>query len=529
MSNAAFRNYKLGIKTLDQTPTGDAGIPINDDLVRIADLLERLSNISAPPLASISISLSAVSGKLSFGASHSIAGYTNAPIDADGAYPAITGIVSGIWGTMNSTVAETSYFASGAFSEANQGTLKLILNDTVLKTVDLTVLSATDDSPTGFQLSAGSANTLFADLISRTGTWTVDAIHFRHGWNQIIVRHEIISGVFRDATTEFVYDASTTPTTFSSETITSLSLSGAKHLSGVTYYTLGTANYGVNVNGAYHNTYSADSSAVSFSAENLIALSAEALPAGSPDYDNKVLTLSKTLNLTGRLIDESATVSTTIKRTVQATATSTGVSIDNVLFDNFTTTVNQDAIEDFTDESRRLLTSSDFDDLTLNGNWDSTVGLTDGLQIIGGQLVYPTVNYSALANGPSGNPDYSGASGERTFYRVFQNVTGNSISDYFTFFISGIFELIVAADNFTPNSDQIKLELRFPSQSDWLDMLNVTGCRVANKAWLIRIPGINSANCGERAIIKITAPEGWTGSISLLKFSFTSLIGGVCD
>ena len=102
-------------------------------------------------------------------------------------------------------------------------------------------------------------------------------------------------------------------------------------------------------------------------------------------------------------------------------------------------------VEDFSAESYRLKegTYNNQTDVS-GGSWDSSQSLVGtnvehntGLQYLDGKLVYPTHdfrNHDGTANppintnlvGPQNNPNYSVASGHRTFYRKFENNSGAS-------------------------------------------------------------------------------------------------------
>ena len=75
-------------------------------------------------------------------------------------------------------------------------------------------------------------------------------------------------------------------------------------------------------------------------------------------------------------------------------------------------------LEDFTTENSRLT-------LALGG-WDNTQDLTTydggtGLQVSGGRLVYPVLDFTTYDPNPVGQPNYSGLSGDREFYSHFEH------------------------------------------------------------------------------------------------------------
>ena len=98
----------------------------------------------------------------------------------------------------------------------------------------------------------------------------------------------------------------------------------------------------------------------------------------------------------------------------------------------------------------------------ITGQWTSSNILADGNSQVFGALIYPVTNFSVLHMPMTGQPNYSGLTGERQYLRVIRetNMPHNS----------GTLEL----DGFTLSdielSGNIKVEIKLPSQTGWLDL-----------------------------------------------------------
>ena len=323
---------------------------------------------------------------------------------------------------------------------------------------------------------------------------------------------------------------------------------GSQFLSGVEYFTGGSATYTNTVDNLYRNTYYTGSDALVYNVTSLQAISSESLGTCSGD-EAKAVVITKTVNIptsATRLVNGSITVTTTAKRTVQSQQTSTGASVNNILLDNFTATSTISA-EGFDDEHYRLLSSSNFDDYTTGatGSWDSTVTLVDSgsypdaLQVTNSQLIYPSTNYSALAHGPAGNVNYSaGVSGARTYYRFFNMApTGRS---NFTLAVNGTATPRAAGYAMTNGTNDIKIDIKLPNSggegTGWLDVTQIAvpgnladgdGCLNGGTFTMNVGNGVNvdTKNTGSLSVngivfIRIRVPQAWTGNLTSL-----SLVG----
>ncbi len=174
-----------------------------------------------------------------------------------------------------------------------------------------------------------------------------------------------------------------------------------------------------------------------------------------------------------------------------------------LLLDARTTANNSDLetlqSESFVSESHRLRTLA-FDtqgSVTTSGNkWASVANIlttaasnTTGLLVMprwedggeetngGGMLVYPdssTVpesgDFSSFTNGPSGNPDYSGASGNLTYLRAFRNQSTNDLASFTLFLRSWSGTIDILQSGSTLQGNDIYLEVKLPGDTGFLDI-----------------------------------------------------------
>jgi hypothetical protein len=136
---------------------------------------------------------------------------------------------------------------------------------------------------------------------------------------------------------------------------------------------------------------------------------------------NRTATITATRLLNQAIDAKIATVQRTLSR--NSTPTNTTQTISGILMDNVTD-ASTNTLDLFDGEGYRLQnnTYTTWSDITGTTNaWDSTHNLTGvtGLQVYGGTLVYPSINFSTITYAYSGNPNYTGLSGAKTYIRKF--------------------------------------------------------------------------------------------------------------
>lgn len=570
------------------------------------EILKNLVPPAAPELRSWnSTGNSGVSGKLTFDDSSSINGsvYIGAnnspnPVSVDGSWN-VSGKRLGIYargsqdylGDLNfdvtqSTTTPTPAYVAKSFTDGDKGNLVLKLNGIEVSNIDLTDLSAQSvlsGDGSGLNISAATSSKFpigspFDQFQNRTGNWIIKSSNTNivNGYNYIIVEHTDSS--FTDRILErfeFIIDHDNTSTSISGATISSYSFGGGKYLSGIRYYTSGWVKYGAQIDNLYRNTYYRSSDAITYSdlyGGLLITTRQDSLPNSSGDEGKTILL--KDLNSSNdiqfnivssskRRLDESIGINLTAKRTVALaprTLTTTGGSaqVDNIYLDNYTTT-SVDKIEYFDDEDKRLKSGIDYDligDINNSNKWDSEEslqnsglsGYNNGLQVIGGLLKYPSINFSSIGitqtnlNNSVSSADYSTCTGERTYIRWFRQQLPTTAN--FVMNILGIGTFIPVGQSFTNGSDQIKIEIKAPGSTDnltgWMDCCldfatdqwdDGDGCKYATLGsglnmgtnWGLTIGTKNTANTGGFMLLRITVPNNWIGYIQQINFNFGSV------
>ena len=394
----------------------------------------------------------------------------------------------------------------------------------------------------------------------RTGTYTIlsNQAGLLDGWNYLQVKHDLGDGSdvreseiiewYRDANTEaIVAPTSNFTPAFDDNT--------KKKISGVEYYTSGSLNYSVDLDNAYKNTYSKASNAISFNASSqLNSITSNSIPALNTDNEAKTISLARSsISLKNNQVvcNGSLTVSTTVQHPVKPTVTVGSQSVLGVLFNNKNESTD-DLTEDFEGESKRISydasVSGSTDQAALialptfdNGlsTFDSDANLTSAeeLVIFNEQLVYGKQDYN-FANSPSGNADYSSFSGEKYYVRKFANTT-SSISQNFSIKLTGDFTLKSATSSLSQkeikvfikvppsNNDSSALGTAWmdafsasPSVPQWADNEGMRSGSISTSGSASTIPltmGTRYIPSSEAILVKIQAPDSWSGSISQIQ------------
>lgn len=578
IGNAEDGSYADGLFA-DFTPDTRLGVAID----RFNEILGELAPSPAPALSDVGFTTTVgTAGKVSFGTSNAIAGYTDvgtvgggSALDINGSFTSTIGTAlrKGIFATgtnKSGTVADavvadsgtpTPAYPANAFADGYTGTLYLELNGTIIHGIDLETFASgnsTNANGSGFQnVSAGTA-TSFPNgnplnlFYYRTADWIVNSADEQNGWNYLRIVHDGYGSFTRSTNYfEWVVDAATTATAFASESLGSLSMAGSTFISGVEYHTSGTASYGITVSNLHRNTYSSSASAISHVSSSNVSISSSSLSTIAAESDTEIISKTATINAT-RLLNGTITGNTTVDRTVQSDTTSSGASITGILMDNQSDT-STNTNEPLNGEQFRVASSKALTDTTgynSGGNdslWDQTASLTtggagynDGLLVHGGTLYYPNNasvanggDFSTITNGPAGNPDYSSATGSRVFWRYFYF---SSATSNFVLNLNGS-ATVVDAGTVSSSTNEISVEFLLPNTTvngsatvEFKDA-NIAytadtgiGCyastygsnlgSVAGADWGISFGSKSTATAGDAVVIRITAGQGWTGSIT---------------
>lgn len=596
-------------KNADWPPTYSPTDAIDD----INEVLGALAPPKAPALDDIDVTSNGVTADVSFGSSNGITGYSNVSgvgnltsVDFAGTFTIGTTSGDERIGVIDDAVdlqirfnADVSAEGNGAypiyaFRPARTGTITVNLNGTnIFNAVSLNTGSAisqnygTDtqlrlSAPLYIQTTGGDDFTLFEYRKGNYGGDTgiglkVDAADMRNGWNYLIIS---TSEEGNTNYIDWVVDDATTATTYGSNSISNISMTGTKDLSGVTYHTGGSFKYQVTCSNPYLNTYFSTGNAVSFSrtqSGSSVLQSVSSINLTDPttqETDDFIINdtggdvASRTVNFQTSGIrciagsdsnrSENATVgiATLINRTVVSDgsaggeSTKTGFLLDNVSANS------SDTNEYFNDENYRVPSNTDFTLTTkpTTSSWNESFsiadagpsGYNDGMQVTNGLLVLPTLDYrnsgdggAVMTEGPAGNPNYStGVSGNRYYYRYFYDDDDHS---NFRMVINGSFNPILETDSFSGTTD-IKVSIRAPSQTVWMDAYRAYssgdenaaqvdnpgayastygGSRTSGGNWGLTIGGDTTGSSGNFVYIRISVPSNFTGYITSVAWTFS--------
>ena len=516
-------SYTDGLFT-DITTSTQVGTVVD----RFNEILKALAPGPAPSLDDIDHNNVSVTGKLSFGASNTVSGYTNSntaagfsAVDVDGTYGSSTssnnlriGVLNGatvITGDLNEDVAadthassQTNYVAN-SFGDADTGTLKLYVNGALKHAVVLTGSAAghigsgvpgsgtgtsTGLNGSGFTNLSSTGSAKFSDGTSldlfkhRTGRYTIAAADQRNGWNYARVVHSLASGDVNTNYVEWVNDSDSNALAAAGDAFDTLAMTGDVRLSGVKYHTAGTAQYRVRVTNAYKHVYS--TSNVTYTTSNC-AIPAASMPSAA-NNENKVLNLtgSATINVSS-LLNESISARSVVPHPLKSNLTANNQTIANILlwgYSNSSTVLS----ETFRRENYRIKAGSYTSQASITSDdneWDSTVhvsgsntGYADGMIFYNQRLHAPSKganssNFAGISNGPVGNVNYSAlTSGTKRFFRYFQNNSGGSKTG-FNLTINGSGTIIASGADF--NSSKLKIFIKLPATSGdqstgWMDL-----------------------------------------------------------
>ena len=480
--------------------------------------------------------------------------------------------------------SNTTNFPANSFGNAEIGSLILEVNGSDLVTADLTDSNTGTGSPgsgTGNSINANGSGfinlsnvangtfdngTSFPSFKHRTGRWKVAAADQRNGWNYVRVKHDKGGGsVVTTNYVEWVNDNNSDALTASSNSLT-FQGAGSKQISGVTYFTTGDCRYQVTVSNAYKYVYdkttnhtfttsnSGVTSGVSYSIDPIT-------PAdiGVGDHTKQISVDETDTVSADYILGGSITAGINVSHPLKTNLSNGGqASASGILLYNVTDTATA-LSETFEDEAYRLQSDDAYNTQGAvtggTNDWDSSqslvgadAGHNTGLQVYRERLYSPlntlnsgdfrnTSDGGSLANGPDSNPNYSGATGTRTYYRKFQNTSGGSVRD-FSYTIAGDVTLVGASDSIGSN-DNFKLSFKMPNDGSG----NSTGFLDAKNAFSLgstsdgdggAIGSVDTTDSmtnnisfgtveignNEYIVAKIEASSDWTGYIETFSVSF---------
>ena len=463
---------------------------------------------------------------------------------------------------------ETNYVAN-SFGDAAAGTLKLEVNGSLIHSVVLTgsalghigtgvpgsgTGTSTNGNGSGFTNLSATGSAVFSDASTldlfqhRTGRYSVAAADQINGWNYARVVHSLTSGDVETNYVEWVNDPDSNALAAAGDAFDTLSMTGNVRLSGVKYFTAGTAQYRVRVTNAYKNVYS--TSNITFTESNC-TISDTAMPTAGNDEDKVLhITGSATINAS-TLLNESITARAVIPHPLKSNLTADNQTISNILMYNLSN--NSTVIkETFRREDYRIVSGSYTTQASIvhsDNTWDGSIHVTgsgthaDGLMVYNQRLNSPSQgansgNFAGISNGPGDNVNYSSiTSGLRTFFRYFQNNSGGSKTG-FDLTIKGSGTIV--ANSTSLNSSRIKVFVKLPTttggqETGFMDLASAfsTGDVSDNDGCLegsldSSLNATNTVTFGtqfvaddEYIVIMIKADGAFTGHISEISVSWS--------
>jgi len=581
-------DYTDGLFT-DFTTNTTVGIPID----RYNEVLKILAPSPAPSVRAINYLNSAgVAAKLSFDASNTITGYSSSV--ASSGFTAVTrsmayetgqsgsnyrlGVYNNqdITGTVNFNVGESvtngNYsYVTGAFANAETGSLKLELNGTVIHTVELAGLAGSGNPATGSASSltngAGFINVSITAssydgngaewyiFKHRTARYYIHSARQHKGYNYLRVIHTVGSTDNETNYVEWVNDPDGAAAALSvaNNRIENITLLGSKYLSGVQYNTGSTANYKAEISNMYRNVHPSASNTITFTVANSSQPSAQSVAnLSGGDTNEKVVQITASLEINvNNLLSGSMTANLSATHPLKSNLSNAGsATTGNGFLVDSRTLASTNLIEKFHDESFRKISGSynnQSDANAVGSIWNSenhmtasgATGHTDGLLFYNQRLYSPVDadipnvgDFSTLSNVESSQPNYSGVSGIRSFFRVLTNSSGvtkrdlkiESTKSGTTYNNSGL------------GASNIHFFMKIPASTGWMDisqnysygsnndgngaLINGASNDVdsGNNTHYVTF-GTESVANNEFFMLKIEADESWSGYISELEFT----------
>jgi hypothetical protein len=372
----------------------------------------------------------------------------------------------------------------------------------------------------------------------------------QNGYNYIRVTHRrVIGNPATDVVTNYVgwvNDADVTALAASGPVLDNLVMAGSRYLTGVHYYTSGTADYDVTVDNAYREAYS-DGSCVTFTTSVNISIPVQVLPPINPateDHTKSAVYTNLVATITAaKLLDQSITASTDCTHPISGHQLAAGgvQSINNILMYNVASAATV-IMEDFIDEVYRLEVAAYNAQASLPGgtigNWDSTLSRAGGgalfvynERLVGKGVLANGGNFGGIVNGPPGNVDYSGIAGLLTYYRRYHNNSGGSHSN-FNLTILGSGTIVTSAAPLGANAN-VFVEIKLPGKTGWCKLTPYLsnplpdGSGVLSGVFDSSLDAINQVTFGtafvangESMVIRITADAAWTGYLETMSVAW---------
>jgi len=477
-----------------------------------------------------------------------------------------------VTGTVNFHVNEETKgseinYSNNAFGNAESGSLKLYLNDVMIHSTTLFALAGVGNPNSGSATSLNVSGSGFINISTtasardqigtefslfqhRTADFIVSYQDQAKGWNVARVEHEYGNVSYVTNHVQWFYDRDAQSSLMSvANPRMTVSGIGSKYLSGVQYFTSANTTYNAEILNVYKYTYPTGN-VLSFNETRLnttASIALEEIGVGE-DYNKIVEVTASSTNSTNPMLGTTFVRSLNLTHPIKNDLASTGsVTTGPTLIYNVTNP-SSNLVEKFDDETYRILSSSYGLQSDVSSSWDSTVHMTasgeagyeDGLLFFNSTLRSPQLtsgygsilfgDFSAITEGPAGNPDYSGQVGVKSFYRKVQNTTGSPIYDMeiTTSKIDTTFTTLIS-------NNQARLFVKIPESTGWMDVSqNFSYGNVSDGDGALISGASNDTDSGDNihhitfgtaslasgdyALFKIEASSSWGGYISQMNF-----------
>jgi hypothetical protein len=424
----------------------------------------------------------------------------------------------------NLTITNSNH--STQFNNADQGTLKLYVNNILVDTFDLAAHWSEANRQTG-QIYTPAFSLLGKIRINSVGPYLNYGSHQKGdftillgstdlvaGENKIKIGHLVETQEDQSNNIVIFYDNYATPVTFSLVSVTENQLNSNKYLSGVRHYFSGDRlQIAFTASALYDNTYvmtnqiTVNANAYGITQYNVDHTSPGVLNFIRPQIGTVLNYASAAAINIANIYQITPNIRLTGRDPISTSPIYQGIT-QNFLINTYS--VRSDSKNEyFVDEYHRLPNDT-YNNIPLNplNQWNSRNLLTNGqLQVFNSQLIYPSTNFVGYYQ-PIQTANYSGFAGVRYYFRAFvdSGIPHNN----------GAFTI----QNFTIPDTKRKIELKLPSQTGWLDLtksynqatfggIDGDGCLlgVNNTSFTWTSGSFSTANSGYMIIIRITMTD----------------------
>ncbi len=409
------------------------------------------------------------------------------------------------------------------FDRADEGEMKLIINGTLVETLDLT--QAGDGG--GHLREAGHAleriqivphNDFEPYKRGRMRIYIgAHGCDLRPGANRIRLEHEIDGALHGWGELDLFYDAglntpmvSTDPT---DSLISAQEPATPAYLSGVRYLPAGAAlHVKVTAENVFETTFHSQPVTIRGGQAGFTDRDVNFVAGGSlelsgysdPPVSDEPFVVKKDIQLGTGFFSRDAHVTALARDPFTA---STPVDIPRsggrAILVNTKPQESTALIEKFTDERYRL-PDGGYDTIPgqIADQWVSESPLSGGNAEVAGALIYPQTDYSVGHTPSTGQPNYSGFTGDQCYLRAFRDLNDPHNS--------GVLKMVgLALGDIKPTGD-VKVEIKLPGLTGWLDLglpfdagaftgVDGDGCRTS----------VNGDEFSWTAGVESTALSGW--------------------